>query len=386
MKALHIGAANVRRLIRERSNIFFVFVFPLATVLLIGAQFGGSGDQPVGLVDGDGGGLSASIAAALDDASGIEVRSYTGEDELLLAVERSQLTAGVLIPPGFEAALRGGRPAEVGYIARTVGTGPQLQAQVDQIVAAATAPIDAARFAAPFRDEAFVETLAMAESLNVGGGVDVKTTRVGEALFPESLGRFDLGASSQLLLFMFVTGLAGSAVMIQSRQLGITSRMLATPTSIGQIVGGEAAGRFGVVLLQGVYIMAATLLMFGVNWGDPLGAAAVLIAFAAVGAGAAMLMGTLFRNDQQAAGVGIVAALGLGALGGCMLPIELFPPTLAKVARVTPHAWANDAFAELVRRDGNVVDILPQLGVLAAFAVVLLGAASWRLRQVITRP
>lgn len=386
MKVFHIGAANVRRMIRERSNYFFVFIFPLATVLLIGAQFGGSGDQPVGLVNADGGALSASIAQALENAAGIEIRSYLEEDDLTLAVERSQLTAGVVIPSGFEVAVQEGRGAAVGYIARPTGTGPQLQAQVDQIVAEATAPIDAARFAARLRDEAFTETLAMAESLKEGVGVEVKTTRVGEALFPESLGRFDLGASSQLLLFMFVTGLAGSAVMIQSRQLGIANRMLSTPTSIRQIVTGEAAGRFGVVLIQGIYIMVATLIMFGVNWGDPLGAAAVLVAFAAVGAGAAMLMGTLFRNDQQAAGVGIVAALGLGALGGCMLPIELFPPSLARVARFTPHAWANEAFAELVRRDGTLVDILPQLGVLAGFAVVLLGTASWRLRQVITRP
>ena len=44
------------------------------------------------------------------------------------------------------------------------------------------------------------------------------------------------------------------------------------------------------------------------------------------------------------------------------------------------------AFAELVRRDGTIVDILPQLGVLLAIGVVLLAVASWRLQRVITRP
>lgn len=55
------------------------------------------------------------------------------------------------------------------------------------------------------------------------------------------------------------------------------------------------------------------------------------------------------------------------------------------MARFTPHAWALDAFAETVRRDGSVVDILPQLGVLAAFSVVLIAVASWRMRIVVTR-
>ena len=55
-----------------------------------------------------------------------------------------------------------------------------------------------------------------------------------------------------------------------------------------------------------------------------------------------------------------------------MLPVELFSPTMQKVAHITPHAWALDGFAELVRRDGTVVDILPELGILIAYATVLL--------------
>jgi ABC-2 type transport system permease protein len=68
-----------------------------------------------------------------------------------------------------------------------------------------------------------------------------------------------------------------------------------------------------------------------------------------------------------------------------MFPIELFSPTMQQVAHLTPHAWALDGFAELVRRDGTIVDILPELGVLLAFAVVLITLATWRLRVVLTR-
>jgi ABC-2 type transport system permease protein len=144
-------------------------------------------------------------------------------------------------------------------------------------------------------------------------------------------------------------------------------------------------GRFGTALVQGVYIMVLTLIVFGVNWGDPLGAAAVLVALSAAGAGAGMLLGATFSNDQQASGIGVVLALGLAALGGAMMPIELFSPTMRQIAHITPHAWALDAFAELVRRGGGLFDILPELGVLAIYALVLLGLASWRLRVAITR-
>jgi ABC-2 type transport system permease protein len=204
-------------------------------------------------------------------------------------------------------------------------------------------------------------------------------------LFPTTLGRFDLGASSQLILFMFITALSGAAVLIQTRQLGLSRRMLATPTEVRTIVLGEGLGRFGVVLVQGLYIMIASLLAFRVDWGDPIGAAAILVTFSAVGAAAAMLMGSVFSNAEQAGGVGVMVGLGLAALGGCMLPLELFSPTLQTIAHITPHAWAIDAFAELVQRRGSLLDILPELGVLAAYAVVLGLVATWRLRAVITK-
>jgi ABC-2 type transport system permease protein len=96
----------------------------------------------------------------------------------------------------------------------------------------------------------------------------ITITEVGEALFPAGLGPFDLGASSQLVLFMFITALSGAAVLIQTRVLGLSRRMLSTPTSVRTIIGGEAAGRFVVVAVQGLYIMAGALLIFGVDWGD----------------------------------------------------------------------------------------------------------------------
>ncbi len=184
---------------------------------------------------------------------------------------------------------------------------------------------------------------------------------------------------------MFLTGLTGSAALIQSKNYGVTRRMLSTPTSASTVISGEALGRLAVVLVQGIYIIIATTLMFQIDWGNLLGVVAILIAFGACGAGAAMLFGTLFRNDQQASGVGVMVGLGIAALGGCMVPIELFPSAMETVAQFTPHAWAMDAFAELQRRDGTIVDILPQLAVILGFAAVLIAVASWRMSVTLGR-
>ena len=56
-----------------------------------------------------------------------------------------------------------------------------------------------------------------------------------------------------------------------------------------------------------------------------------------------------------------------------------------ELEQLVNEARAAFAAAELVQRRGNLLDILPELGVLAAYAVVLGLVATWRLRAVITR-
>lgn len=387
MKPLHIAVVNLKRMLREGGNIFFVFIFPIALVLLIGVQFGGNFAPSVGISQGDEGDLATSIVSALGSETSIQLVIFEGEQELVDAVETGRTQVGVILPAGMDESVAAGDVADVGYLSRPDGAGPQLQGLVAAAIAEVLRPVGAARFSAAETGVGFDEALATAtEVAALIEPIDIEVRSVGEAIFPDTLGRFDLGASSQLVLFVFLTALAGSSALILTRQLGISRRMLSTPTPISSIVLGESLGRLGTALLQGVYIMVLTLIVFGVEWGDPLGAIALLVALSAVGAGAGMLMGATFSNDQQAGGVGVVVALGMAALGGAMLPLELFSPTMQRIAHITPHAWALDGFAELVRRGGGIVDILPELGVLAAYAVVLFTLASWRLRVALTRP
>lgn len=381
MKTLTIAATGVLRLLRDRSNIFFVFVLPLGIIIIIGAQFGGGFTPPIGVVVEDGAGaLGESLAETVETFEEVQVIRFDTADEVTTAVERGTVEAAMVVPAGYDEALRNGKSVEVRFYARPDGAA--YQTIVSAAVSDQGTVVRAARFASDQLDVSFDDSFVAAEAVEpTVKGVEVATETAGESVFGASLGQFDLGASSQLVLFMFLTGLTGSAAIIETRRLGVAKRMLSTPTSAGTVVGGEGLGRFSVVMVQGLYILFATLLLFQVNWGDPFGAAAIMILFGAVAAGTAMLMGTLFENDNQAGGVGVMLGLGIAALGGCMVPIEFFPPTMQTVAHFTPHAWALDGFAILTREDGTIADIWRELAVLAGFALVLLTIAGLRLRR-----
>lgn len=384
MKPLLIAGTNLRRFVRDRSNIFFVLIFPLALVLVIGLQFGEQQDPRVGLVGADGT-VGRSIAERLAAADQIDLRLRDDPDELFDDVASGVLDAGVVLPDGLDDIVQRDAPLEVQFANTNEGIGPQLRAIVQDAIARATAEQTAVIDAV---GRGLDEPRARALAAQLGSGpdlIEVRTITTGERLFPEDLAGFDIGAPNQLVLFVFLTALTGSTALIQTRRLRLSARMLATPTPLRSIIAGEALGRFAVAAVQGVYILVASSLLFGVDWGDVPGAIAVLTMFAAVGAAAAMLAGSLFRSDQQAAGITIIVSLALAALGGAMLPIELFNDTLLSIAKFTPHYWAIDALSELIRHDGTILDIGRQLGVLALFALGIGVVAIWQARRTLTR-
>ena len=55
-----------------------------------------------------------------------------------------------------------------------------------------------------------------------------------------------------------------------------------------------------------------------------------------------------------------------------------------RIAHVTPHAWALDGFAELIRRGGTLGSIGTEVLVLMGFAAILMALGTWRLREKLT--
>ena len=111
----------------------------------------------------------------------------------------------------------------------------------------------------------------------------------------------------------------------------------------------------------------------------------ILAALAAVSAGAGLLLGAVARSQQQAGALGVGLSIAIAAIGGSMVPVEVMPEGMRVVARFTPHYWSYEAFAEVVRRGGTVLDVLPELGVLVLMTVVVFALAAPLLRRSITR-
>lgn len=378
-----IAGVELRRFLRDRSNIFFVFIFPLLLVLVIGVQFGGEDDGRVSVAGGPSA-LRTALVAALEE-HGVAVSSAAA-GTVREQVARGRTDVGVFLTGAAAAAYDAGAGLEIEVL---TGSQQGVQATTERVRTAAEQIVGERGQAAALvaqgisQERAAAALTAAAATLTAPRLAVVDVDEVAQEF--EGLGQFDQGAMAETLLFVFLASLAGSATLIQARRLGVLRRTLAAPVSAGQAILGQAMGRFAIAGFQGTYIMVATMTLFGVKWGSVWLALVVLAAFSMVAAGAAMLIGSLLDNDGAASSAGVGTGLVLAALGGCMLPLELFPDPLQTVAHVTPHAWAYEALAEVQRHGAGVADIAPELAVLAAMAGGLLVMGAWALRRSMTR-
>jgi len=387
MNVLTIATVNVRRLLRDRTNLFFVFVLPIVLIVVLGTMYGGRVAPRMGIVAVDSGALGTELVDAIRDGGvKLELKEPATVEELRARVEDGTLEIGVIVPPGYDATLRGGGVADVVILGQQRSAVSALGEAVDAAIAGQAAVVQAARLAASREGISFDAALATARSVQGEmAGVTVAVERIGEGIFPAATGAFAPGAQSQLVLFMFLTSMTAATQLILTRQLGVSRRMVAAPVRVGTILVGETLGRFGVAMVQGLFIVLLSAVAFGVSWGDPLAAGIIVVLFALVGTGAAMVVGVFGNNPDQAGALGIMAGMLLGALGGAMVPLEIFPEPARTIAYLTPHAWAIQGLREVALRDGTIVDVLPELAVLVLFALGLMALGTWRFRRILTR-
>ena len=385
-KALDIARINLLRQVRDRADLFFVFVLPTIIIVALGLQFGGPGRARLGVVVPTGDAAAAELVRLLEaDTTRFEVRSIGSVEQLREQVERGQLEAGVAVPEGFADALQGAGTAEVAYLGTTDSLTLGLRAPVEAAVTRLGAVATAARIAVA---EGAAADWATAEQTAAGAfdsvpGVTIAVSQVGEVGLFAGFSQFTFGASTQLVLFMFLTSMTAAGALVDTKQLGVSRRMVSTPTSVGTIVTGEALGRLSVALLQAGYIVVMTAVFFGVSWGDPLAAGALIVAFGVVAAAVAMLVGAISTNPQQASSLGVFVGLALGALGGCMIPFQTMPDVMQQLARFVPHSWALLGLQTLIRDGGGIDTVAVNLAVLVGFGVVLMALAAWRFRKAI---
>src|SRR5664279_1587751 len=146
-RVLAIAATNTRRMFRVRTNLLFTFVFPMLLILVLGATFGGSDTPRIGVVAHGSGRLEAALVTQLEQTPHLRVVRVSGTDALVSQVARGRLSAGLVIPAGYDASISRGDDVTLRYVARLDQSAQQLSETIRGAVAKQATLLGAARFA-----------------------------------------------------------------------------------------------------------------------------------------------------------------------------------------------------------------------------------------------
>ena len=148
MSVLVIAANNLRRLVREQANLFFVFVLPLALILVLGVTVGD--DEPRIGVHVEGGVTPGAqqLIEGLDDVDGVGVEVFDDLGAATDELEREDITALGVVPAGYDDTIASGGATEIEYRLIPTSGGFEMQSLVQSVVADQNTMIRAGRMVA----------------------------------------------------------------------------------------------------------------------------------------------------------------------------------------------------------------------------------------------
>lgn len=399
---------------KDTGAVVFIFLQPFMFIVIMSYATSGlfdSGNQPVQLlaVNEDRGSQAASIIQQLNNTNGFEITSTWNGQPLTRALAEKLITDGtrgmaLVFPANFSEVLEqtpGTASAQTTQIIFLVdpATPAQvvepiqgtLQGLVQQATMNAALPkgIDllfaqlAPQAPAKQRD-AFKAEAEQAMSGGTLGGQPVATIersapagmKVAKApnAFQQNVPGYTIYG-----IFWIVSLLAGS-VLLEKRD-GTFRRLLVSPMNRATMLGGKLLPYYIINVLQIAIMLGASALLFKMDLGSsPAGLILVSLAAAATATGLGVMVAALARSEAQIGGLTTLLLLTMSALGGCFIPRFTMPGWLKNIGLITPHAWALDAYQDLLVRGYGLVEVLPKVGVLAAFAIVFFAIGVWRFR------
>ena len=175
------------------------------------------------------------------------------------------------------------------------------------------------------------------------------------------------------VMIMFIIGWARD-----EKANGVFRRLLTTSVRKTDLIGGKML--FGTLvnfvqlaILFGIGLALGSLRGLGFQFNIP---AFILISLA-LGASATTL-GLVFASSKLPASLGLAPMFVGAILGGCMMSVDYLPAYLAPLSYLFPQRYAMIGYQDVLMRNGDVLAVLPEVGILVLFSLVFFGIAMWR--------
>jgi ABC-2 type transport system permease protein len=329
--------ARVREFYREPEALFWVYGFPILLVIGLGIAFRNKPVERI-TVDVEAGAQAEAVVHALS--------------------AQSKFVAGVFSPDEARLRLRTGK-ADL-TVAAASGSDPRYDYFFD-----------------PSRPESVLARNAVDDWLQRAGG-RTDATAVIDHEFNEPGGRYiDFLIPGLLGMSLMGGGLWGVGfVTVDMRIRKLLKRFLATPMRKSDFLAGVMISRLLFMVPEVIVLLVFARFAFGVMiYGSILAVLFLILLGAVTFAGLGLLVASRARTLEAVSGLMNLVMLPMWLLSGIFFSSDRFPEAVQPAIKALPLTALIDALRAVMQEGASLASQLPQVGMLAAWAVVTFALA-----------
>ena len=402
-KVLYLAVKDLRVILSDKGNVFWVFGFPVFMALLFGAIYSGAGGEPSGIkiavVDEDNTEFSGSYKSRLESYEALEI-VYLPEDEAIEQVRKGKLAAVVFLKKGFgdgfeamfnsdeprlEVAKDPSRKMESGYLqgllakAQFEALGDQsvdkewMREQIklwrDDVENDSGLNAEQAKLYLDFISS-FDTLLKDANEGTFGTGFKGDLLNIAERdIIRENdkpLTSFQNTLSQTILWGMLTCTVTFAVSIVKERAHGTFARLRIGPLGNAHILGGKGLACF----MTAIFTICVLYIIAKMVFDTPIGSRFLFVLAALCTAlcfvGLMMFISTWGRTEQSVGAAGWATFVIMIMLGGVTFPLSFMPSWLRPVSNVNPMRWSVLAFEGAIWRNFSLAEMISPCLILLA--------------------
>ena len=343
---------SIRRAFRDKTAMFFIFLFPLIFLFIFGGLFGKNNSVTfkIALINQSSSAFSQQFVGQSNINKALKIDKQASTfDAAKEKLSRGQLDAIVVLPSDFGVVKNGKYPsgqAKIYYTNNSQQAAQTLQSVLD------------ASFANV--NQQFVKT-------------EAPFTVTSVELNTKSLRPFDYTFAGLLGFTIIGLGIFGPVNYFpELKKQGVLRRLHTTPLRVWQYFLANVGSQSVIGLLSVLLMFIVAILVFHLKVsGNPIELAIYVILSIITILGIGLAIGGWAKDQNQSAPLTNIIVFPMFFLSGTFFPRFLMPEWLQKVSNFLPLTPVIDGIRLIATEGKHLWQLGPQLGILALWTIVI---------------
>lgn len=346
MRTLAIAKKVMKELFRDKRTLAMMFVAPVFIMWLMNLMFSASTDVDIKLATQD---LPTSLVTKMDELDHVSVQTYNDLNQAKKDLADEKVDAVVSYKNGEYQVDYANTDASKTSMTRQVLRTSFASEGSNQLMARVKQALPQLKLEAKAPE--------IKESYQYGD----KNTSFFTSMIPVLIG---------FVVFFFVFLISGMA-LLKERTSGTLERLLATPVKRSEIVYGYMLSYGLIAILQTAVVVLAAIWLLDVEVvGNLFNVIIVNVVLALVALAFGILLSTLAKSEfQMMQFIPLVIMPQLFFSG--IIPLSSIGDWAQTLGKFLPLTYSGDAMSQIILYGRGIGDILPNIGVLLIFLVIL---------------